>query len=446
MLSMSKKIRDYIFFIFIVLFIVGTTLVSLYASGYKFNLSWPPRFNRLLVKTGMIAVDSLPSGATVYLNDQPLSDFSFNPWSKNYLTTAAKIRNVLPGEYTLRLERDGYLPLNKKISVYSGQTTAVEDINLFRSDLPFLITAAPEGDLKLSANRKYLYIAAAAKIIALKNNQEKTLSPHAGVGEWLKNQDKLLLAGWLISATGSDGDFNYNELVGTAASQWHYDEETSRLYYQGKKSLSYLDTAHQTGVPVISGEDYLTYEPRGDYLFFVSVAANQTKIKKYSLLAGEVAEEIVLPNNGHYVFRSSGQATLELYDEQNKTLYLIDPSNLTGGGRTIHDITSWQWLDNNTLLYNNNWEIYFFNLQQNKSSLLTRVGEEIKEIIWHKDGNYLIFSTASSLNAYDLKAGLITKIFQTEKIASPVLNGKDNILYFWAKIGQQEGAYSLLLQ
>lgn len=443
---MSKKIRDYIFFIFIVLFIVGTTLVSLYASGYKFNLGWPPRFNRLLVKTGMIAVDSLPSGATIYLNDQPLSDFSFNPWNKNYLTTAAKIRNVLPGEYTLRLERDGYLPLNKKVSVYSGQTTAVEDINLFRSDLPFLITAAKEGVLKLSASRKYLYIAAAAKIITLKNNQEKNLSQNAGGGEWLKNQDKLLLTGWLITATGSNGDFNYNEVVGTTASEWHYDEEASRLYYQGKKSLSYLDTANKTGVLVINGEDYLTYEPRGNYLFFVSAAANQTKIKKYSLVAGQVEEEMSLPNNGHYVFRSNGQTTLELYDEQNKTLYLIDPSNLTSGGRTIHDITSWQWLDNNTLLYNNNWEIYFFNLQQNKSTLLTRVGEEIKEIIWHKDGNYLIFSTARSLNAYDLKAGLITKIFQTEKISSPVLNGKDNILYFWAKIGQQEGVYSLLLQ
>jgi len=163
-------------------------------------------------------------------------------------------------------------------------------------------------------------------------------------------------------------------------------------------------------------------------------------------LAGRVEEETALPNNGHYIFHSSGQATLELYDEQNKTLYLIDPNNLTSGGRTIHDITSWQWLDNNTLLYNNNWEIYFFNLQQNKPSLLTRVGEEIKEIIWHKDGNYLIFSTANSLNAYDLKAGLITKIFQTEKISAPVLNGKDNTLYFWAKIGQQEGVYSLLLQ
>jgi len=443
---MSKKIRDYIFFIFIVLFIVGTTLVSLYASGYKFNLGWPPRFNRLLVKTGMIAVDSLPSGATIYLNDQPLKNFSFNPWNKNYLTTAAKIRNVLPGEYTLRLERDGYLPLNKKIGVYPGQTTVVEDINLFRSDLPFLITGAKEGKLELSASRKYLYIAAAAKIITLRNTQEKTLSLSAGVGEWLKNQDKLLLDGWLLPATDSNGDFNYNELVGTTASQWHYDEETSRLYYQGKKSLSYLDTAKKTGVLVISGEDYLAYEPQGDYLFFVAANNNQTKIKKYSLLAGRVEEETALPNNGHYIFHSSGQATLELYDEQNKTLYLIDPNNLTSGGRTIHDITSWQWLDNNTLLYNNNWEIYFFNLQQNKPSLLTRVGEEIKEIIWHKDGNYLIFSTANSLNAYDLKAGLITKIFQTEKISAPVLNGKDNTLYFWAKIGQQEGVYSLLLQ
>lgn len=443
---MSKKTRDYIFFIFIILFLVGTTLVSLYASGYKFNLAWPPRFNRLLVKTGMIAIDSSPSGATIYLNDKPLSNFSLTPWSKNQLTTAAKIRNVLPGEYTLRLEREGYLPLNKKINVYSGQTTNVEDINLFRADLPFLVTASSKSDLKLSTNRKYLYITAAEKIITLKNDQERALPLKTGVGKWLKNQDKLLLAGWIFSPLENGGDLNYSQLISPEATAWYYDEDTNRLYYQDKKSLFYLDTTSKTNTLIISNEDYLTYEPRGDYLFFVSTSGNRTKVKRYSLKTRQIEEELTLPSVGHYVFKSTGQAVLELYDEKNKTLYLVDPSNLKSGGRTISNISSWQWVDNNTLFYNNNWEIYFFDLEQNKASLMTRVGEEIREIIWNSNNNYLIFSTANSLSVYDLRINLITKIFQTEKINSPVLDSKNNTLYFWAKIGQQEGTYSLLLQ
>ena len=62
---MSKKLRDYLFYFFIIFFVVGTVLISLYASGYKFNLSWPLKFNRVLIKTGMIAVDTIPRGAVV---------------------------------------------------------------------------------------------------------------------------------------------------------------------------------------------------------------------------------------------------------------------------------------------------------------------------------------------------------------------------------------------
>ena len=446
MATMSKKTRDYIFLIFIVLFVAGTTLVSLYASGYKLNLSWPPRFSRLLIKTGMISVDSSPSGATIYLDDQPISDFTLNPWSDNRLTTAAKIRNVLPGDYILRLERDGYLPFNKKITVYSGQTTNVEDINLFRADLPFLITASKEGELQLSTNRKYLYITSDEKIITLKSGQERTLPLRAGTGKWLNNQDKLLLSGWLFTPGEGGGDLNYSQPIGAGATNWYYDEDTDRLYYQDQKSLSYLDLATKTSSLIISGGNYLAYQPHGDYLFVVESDGKETKIRRYSIKTKQAEEDLTLPSVGRYVFKPASQPTLELYDEQNKTLYLIDPNNLRGGGRTISDIISWQWLDNNTLFYNNNWEIYFFDLQQNKSSLLTRVGEEIKNIIWNSANDYLIFSTANSLSAYDLRVNLITKIFQTEKIGPPVLDNKNNTLYFWAKIGQQEGVYSLLLQ
>ena len=172
---MPKKTRDYIFYFFIFFFITGTVLISLYASGYKFNLSWPLKFNRILIKTGMIAVDTVPSGAIVYLNDKPQANFSLNPFKKEYLTTAVKVKNVLPGEYDLRLERAGYWPFQKKINVYSGQTTFAEDINLFRNSAPLLLAAGGETETQLSANRKYLYIPMAKKIITLKNGETRII-------------------------------------------------------------------------------------------------------------------------------------------------------------------------------------------------------------------------------------------------------------------------------
>ena len=155
---MPKKVRDYLFIVFIVLFVFMTIGISLYASGYKFNLSWPLRFNRLLQKTGMLALATVPSRAIVYLNDVPQKNLSVNPWKKDYLTTPVKIKNILPGEYELRLEETGYWPYKQKIWINSGQTTFVEDVNLFKENLPLLVLSTPEDSLALSPDKKYLFL------------------------------------------------------------------------------------------------------------------------------------------------------------------------------------------------------------------------------------------------------------------------------------------------
>ena len=84
---MNKKIRDIIFYLFVVLFIIGTIILSLYSSGYKFNFKFPLNFSRVLVKTGMISIDSSPRGAKIFLNGKELPSDNLRPWKKNYLKT-----------------------------------------------------------------------------------------------------------------------------------------------------------------------------------------------------------------------------------------------------------------------------------------------------------------------------------------------------------------------
>ncbi|HBA36333.1 TPA: hypothetical protein DCZ15_00500 [Candidatus Falkowbacteria bacterium] len=445
---MSKKVRDYLFISFIVVFVITTFFVSLYASGYKINFGWPPSFNRLLLKTGMLAVDTIPAGATVSLNGREQTQFALAPWKKETLTTAAKIKNLAPGEYDLVLEREGYWAFQKRINIYSGQTTFVEDINLFRKDLPLLLTSAETGELQLSRGRKYLYLSGAEKIINVKTGQERLLekatvlsSPESS---WQKNEEKLLLAGRLLDFNAAK-DIDYRQLIGAGADYWYNDENTDRLYFRHENSLNYLNTNKNTVVRLLSGEDYLSYEPRGEDLFLVAAADGRIVLRKYSLPDRQTEQEISLPGVGTYRFVTDGRNRLALYDDQNSTLYLINPNDL-GDTITIKNVISWQWLDEESLLYNNAWEIYFLNLNQKNASLITRVGEEIKKIIWNKNQKYLIFSSAGSLNALDLQTGTITTILQTKEIASPVLDDENDLLYFWAQIGQQAGIYQLLLQ
>lgn len=442
---MTKKIRDYLFWAFIAIFVVSTVLMSLYASGYKFNLSWPLKFNRLLVKTGMLVLSTKPDGAVVWLDSKPQTGAALIAWGKKPLMTPVKIKNLLPGKYELALQRDGYQPFYKQIDISSGQTTFLEDINLFRADEPARLLTSAAGEIILSPSRRYLYAAASQKIFDLKTGNENELAgAGTATGAWLDNSDRLLAGGILFTA-GSGEKKNYGEILGTGIDSWSYDEGNKRLFFKNKGALSYLNTDKNTSTAITGAGDCVAYEPRGDNLFFVARSAGTISLYAYSLKTGEIWRQAGLPGVGDYHFASHGNQALELYDAKNSTLYLFDAGDISATPRIFHNVLDWQWLDDNTLLYNNAWEIYRAD-NQSSPILLTRVGEEISGLVWNSNKEYLVFATTGGLNALDLKTATITSLLRTEKAAYPILDTKSNTLYFWARIGGQEGIYRLLLQ
>jgi len=439
---MSKKIRDVLFFIFIALFIVGTILVSLYATGYRIELSWPLNFNRLLIKTGIISVKSNPEGAAIYLNRRLQKNFSFNLWNSKYLTTPSKIKNVLPGKYDLTLKIPGYLPLSNKITVQSGQTTFAENINLFKSNLPQLLVKTKDSSLLLSDSGHYIYLTNSGQIANVNNgnlNRQKV----PPLGTWLNGTDQIFAGGRVFDVNGRLIK-DFSDMIGNGATDWYYDQNQSRVYYILKNSLNYWDINNQTAVLIINGETCLSYKVSGNDIFLVAIKNGQTVLQDYSLNTKKIEQEAQLPTIGHYNFGAIN-SRLTLNDSLNNTLYLIDPVNITSGLKTVQGITSWQWLNNQTILFSNNWEIYRLDLTTNRNSLLLRVGQKISKIIWDSDKNYLIYTTNDGLSAYDPETGLSTRIFGGS-ISNPVLNINNDIVYFWTKIGHQSGIYSLDLK
>jgi hypothetical protein len=441
---MSKKVRDRLFFIFVIVFVIMTVLTSLYASGYKFNLSWPLKFNRLLQKTGMLNVATIPKGAYIFLNDKQQTGAVFSLIKRDFLETPTKIKNLLPGEYTLRLEREGYWPYEKKIRIDSGQTTFAEDINLFRSDSPLLLNDDLSAPL-MNASGKYIYLKASGQIINLKDDSLSPLKVAAGtVGHWIKNSDKLFADGKILNP-GDNSVLDLTTAVGTGAVTWHYSDYDDHVYYSNFYSINRLESGNKTATIILKDENYLNYEPRGETIFAVVKTGNKLILKSYALKTGVKLEELELPTVGNYVFKQESTNYLCLYDDQNLTLYLIDPASIKNT-TVIKGIKSWSWMNSDEIIYNTDWEINTFNIKTGQSALITRVSEAINNIIWHHDGRYFIFSTATSLSAADLQTGTVTSITHAENITHPALDEKNNLLYFQATLNQQSGLYKLLLQ
>jgi hypothetical protein len=90
-----------------VIFILTTPVIVLYALGYKFDLP-----TRQIVKTGSLIVKSEPKKGNIYIDDilQPRK-------------TDATVRFLLPGDYNVKVSRDGYQDWTKRLNIRSSLVT-----------------------------------------------------------------------------------------------------------------------------------------------------------------------------------------------------------------------------------------------------------------------------------------------------------------------------------
>lgn len=289
---MSLKARNFMLFMFVVLFLVLTIIVSLYASGYRFNLSWPLRYNKILQKTGMLAISTTPRGATIYLDGRAQRGQTLKFWGDDYLTTPNKLKGLLPGEYTLRLELAGYWPLEKKFRIEPGQTTFAEDLNLFNSSQPLLIASSSDGHLQLSPNRRYLYLGDGKRVVDLKTGTEKALPfDITAESQWLAN-GKLFGAGCLFDPEKGTA-IDYRQVIGAEAADWLYEEAGGNVYYKNKDTLNRLAADGKTNALLLNG-NYLSYEPRGKHLFVVVTEKNKIFLKDYSIESQKFNQQLEL--------------------------------------------------------------------------------------------------------------------------------------------------------
>lgn len=115
---MNKRTKDLILIFSFLAFFVLSYLTVLYAFGYYFNFGsfkW--------VKTGGFLVKAGSSDIGVFINDRLKGETSF-------LSATFVEKNLLPGNYGVRLEKDGFLPLNKNINIKSGEATLLIHVYL----------------------------------------------------------------------------------------------------------------------------------------------------------------------------------------------------------------------------------------------------------------------------------------------------------------------------
>ena len=103
----------------IALFLVLASYAVMYATGYRFDFT-----TGALKKTGVVAITSKPSGATVTINERHYTR-----------KTPFTLRNVLPGAYHIKLELENYRTYEKDIEVLSNQVSEEHNIDLVLNEI-----------------------------------------------------------------------------------------------------------------------------------------------------------------------------------------------------------------------------------------------------------------------------------------------------------------------
>jgi len=129
---MTRRTRRIIFYFFVLIFIIFVPLIIFYALGYTFD--WE---KKTVVATGGIYLKSAPSGADIYIND--------NPKGK----TTKLIRRLPPKIYDIEITKTDFHPWHKELTVEPKLVAKANNILLVSSNPKISLVATESAEYSI---------------------------------------------------------------------------------------------------------------------------------------------------------------------------------------------------------------------------------------------------------------------------------------------------------
>ena len=108
-------IRYTAFYFSLALYLILLPIILSYSLGYHIDFH---KFN--IYKTGILSLQSTPSGASLYINGKLHADL-----------TPVMIEELKPGNYSIEVKREGFYPWQKEVMIKPNMVTRAENIILF---------------------------------------------------------------------------------------------------------------------------------------------------------------------------------------------------------------------------------------------------------------------------------------------------------------------------
>lgn len=127
---MSRKARRLFFYSLVILFIVAGSSVILYSKGWRIDFE-----TNTLRQTGAIFVRTQPRDAKLLINDEEIER------KNGFLLSGTLIKNLIPGDYKLTIQAEGYRKWENVLPVTEEVVTEIKDTILIPESIPQIIKA-----------------------------------------------------------------------------------------------------------------------------------------------------------------------------------------------------------------------------------------------------------------------------------------------------------------
>ncbi len=399
---MNFRIRIGIVVIFILAFLITAPLLVLYTAGYRYNFT-----TNSFVQTGLFYVTTIPKGAEIIINDE-LRDYS-----------PAFIKNLVPGEYKLTLDRPGYHSWTKTLPIISQETTFIEDVVLFTDEDP--VNLVSEKIVSAAQNPSYstfAYVMNQSSWYEIWNysiaDDEQSLLYRIAADDdvvldlsWSASGEHLLIeqtrdneASYTLIDRSGENRFDLAEKIGKPITKawWHQTDNYAIMFTTDETTEVYRIPSSSTTklydkpvlATLIEGHPILT-----------EVVEDQLSIFSFTNDQGDIIAYVPL---GQYEIIASPEPYLLLQETTQDKIVLIDTSTrnqpiiLNVDGRGVE----WAPDGSNRMLYWSALEVHVYNPATHTDELITRVGEPVTYTAWHPLSNAILFVQDTKLSAIEL--------------------------------------------
>ena len=350
---MHRRIRTSIFFLFFTIFIIGAPMIVLYTAGYRLNVNtWR------IQRTGVIAISTIPRGATVTINTAPTTNKT--PYVAQRLT---------PGEYTVLLEKSGYQPWNQSITVNSGSTTYLTAL-LFAQATPELLLEEQAVSVTGDNSGRFIYLLV-----------DRSLAEGGGRSVWRYDTVTRLQRKLADDVGNAITHITLN------------NDESTLLLTTDDNTQNTLAINTDTGITLNEIEAANAKNALPEYSFFDNGSNVEMRLVDTNTLVS-----LLPPSTYTVMFRNT---TIALIKDGRDRGYLIDLNTQSVTQIDLPTALLSQSPSENLLAASDGNEIDVYNPQTGERTLITRQSDPILALHWHASNRALIFATSTKILAIE---------------------------------------------